>query len=261
MSGRFWVVSYPKSGNTWMRFVLFHIEFARSPANSRELDAFMNSKSPAPPAERFKKSHAHAEALTSAIDDADRVISIVRHPLDVMQSSLNYARLTGEIDEAGEAAWLDAYSAAGGNPMWMDKPFLAGRWADNVESWRRWSRTPILRLTYEDFLADPSAGARALAAFVGRDMSAAHVADCVAATTFDALREFEDRELDEAARRAVPVGRFSAGSRLQSARNGLRFFNTGEAGAWRRRIDRQYAERLWREVATAAEPLGYRLDG
>lgn len=260
MTARTWLVSYPKSGNTWLRFVAFHLTHGRLPRDSVELDRFINSALPPRDGETFKKSHAASGALAPSLGAHDRVIYIVRHPLDVFQSALNYAWLNGEVAESDLSDWMARYAARGGHPPWERAPYSAGTWADNVRSWRDHSAHPVLWISYEESLHDLEAVARRVAGFIGALSDDDSIAACVNDTSFAALRSFEQRELDAAAGAGAPQGRFSSPERLKAAGDGVRFFNRGSIGSWRDVIPRPVAEAAWAVLEPVAFDLGYRLD-
>ena len=106
-----WLVSYPKSGNTWFRFVIFYLFHGRLPSSSSELDIGFNSKLPVRTADWAKKSHAQFDPLKPHLQPTDRIIYVYRHPLDVLQSALNYALLNDEISDGADdrQKWINRY--------------------------------------------------------------------------------------------------------------------------------------------------------
>ena len=257
-----WLVSYPKSGNTWFRFVLFHLQHGRMPESSRELDQQFNSKLPVKPGDRFKKSHATVAGLAEHRVDGDKVIYIVRHPLDVLQSSLNYDILNGDLNpgEAAKDAWIDAYIRAAGIPAWTDEPFNAGTWNANVQGWANQVAGDILVIRYEESLSDPIAGVRACAAFMDIQIADEEVKTCTEATSFGRLRVFEEAEQALARELKTPQGRFSSEARTKAAeQQGIRFFNKGQSGVYRDVLSADQVTRAWETFAGVATSLGYAL--
>jgi len=255
-----WLVSYPKSGNTWFRFVLFHLQHGRMPESSRELDQQFNSKLPVKPGELFKKSHATVAGLAEHRNAGDKVIYIVRHPLDVLQSSLNYDILNGDLrpEKAVKDAWVDAYIRTAGNPAWTGEPFNAGSWNENVRGWMDEAAEDVLVIRYEESLFNPVAGVRACAAFMEVPVTEEEIAACVEATSFDRLRIFEEEEQALARELKTPQGRFSSEARIAVAeQQGVRFFNKGQSGTYRDVLDTDQAARAWDAFADVAVSLGY----
>ena len=265
--GRCFVASYPKSGNTWLRFIIFHLVYRREPESSKELDALVNSSrdgvmvgSRTP----FRKTHARPSAIEPLLSRSTRAIHIVRHPLDVMRSAANYARLTGEGPaeegaalDAWRTRWLEAYARAGGHPLWEDEPYHYGTWAHNTSEWRDLDSVPVLRLRYEDLLQEPAAAIVAVARFLEIDIGPAEIADCVGKTNFHAMRAFETREMQLARELGRPLGRFSQAARLKAAESGVRFFDKGASGSYREAIPAPIAALAWDAMRPVAETLGY----
>ncbi len=256
------LASYPKSGNTWFRFILFHLYYQRMPVNSVELDDFINSKIGERKQVKFKKTHAcfaHAASLGIPISG---VIYIVRHPLDVLQSSLNYALLTGEKPDAIELDtwkrdWIESYVDHLGHPAWRAEPYFSASWAENVTGWLKQDTFPILTLKYEDALVHPNDCVKKIVEFLGLEIDSELIARCVTETSFDRLKEFENAELRKAKEEGKPVGRFSSGARLQMAEQGMRFFNTGKNGSYKQVLPLDLLQKAESAFAPAASAFGY----
>lgn len=256
-TGRTWLVSYPKSGNTWFRFVLFFLAHERMPESSRELDTFMNAKLPPRDAETHKKSHARAERLDAHLKPDDRIVYIYRHPLDVLQSAANYAILNGEIDIAERDAWIDAYISHGGHEAWMGDGINAGSWTENVMGWLGRQERSVHAIRYEAAVADPQTELKRLSEFLGENTSPEFVSRCSHSTSFDALRAFEENEIRTANEQNGSAGRFTVEQRLQALRKGVRFFNKGAAESFRDAMSQSQIERAWSKFGPAAKAIGY----
>lgn len=257
-----WLASYPKSGNTWFRFSLFYLHHGRMPESSRELDAQFNSRLPVRSREVLKKTHAQASALAPEMVDGDKVVYIVRHPLDVLQSSLNYAVLNGEVEGSSDAhrAWIADYIASAGHPPWIGAPYNSGSWNENVSSWTNKPRDKVLVIKYEDALRDTREAVAMVARYLSLDLPEAVISACAEATSFDRLRDFEEKELEAANALNAPQGRFSIAPRLEAAETGIRFFNKGKSGAYRDVLNPAEINAAWSAFESAAAPLGYRPD-
>ncbi len=257
-----WIVSYPKSGNTWFRFILFYLNHGRAPKSSLELDNFMNSRLPPPGGvPRYMKSHAMPENLRRYFPKSIGAIYIYRHPLDVLQSTLNYAVLIGEISEAEKDAWIETYIKAGGYPLWLQDPHNSGTWIENVTSWLNETELPVHYVGYEDTLANPRKAIKDVAGFLNIPVDDKLLDECVDATRFEELKAFEGRELEAAKEAGKPLGRFSTGARVEThSKLGVRFFNKGTAGSWRAAISQDAAERAWERFSEVANRLGYKFD-
>jgi len=258
-----WLVSYPKSGNTWLRFVAFYLLMRRLPETSAELDALTGSwKARGAKARSIRKSHALRNVLEAEMSPGSAVIYLHRHPLGVMQSALNYAVLTGEIppgDKAARDAWVVAYTANRGNPSWFGARNAAGTWTANVEGWLAPRPWPSLVLSYDACLRDEVAMVRRIAKFLRVDRSDDFVTKCASLTTFSALKAFEQDEVDRAAEAGAPQGRFTVTTRKSGIEAGHRFFSSGRADSYRDVFGADELRAAWKAFRDTAKPLGYRL--
>lgn len=242
-----------------MRFVLFYLIHNRLPENSPELDRSFNSKLPSKPDDWAKKSHARFEALRPHLSGSDKIIYIHRHPLDVLQSAYNYARLNGAIGEGEDnrRAWIDSFIENGGEPAWSSHPFMSGKWAENINSWMSHSEYGVCKLSYEESKKSPEKTVATLAKFLDLDPSDKDIEQCVVATSFESLRSFENREIEAASKSGMPLGRFSQPDRLDNLKRGIRFFNQGRSGSFRSFLDDCQISRAWEKFGPVAEKIGY----
>tara|TARA_B100001564_G_C20601409_1_gene652906 strand:- start:610 stop:981 length:372 start_codon:yes stop_codon:yes gene_type:complete len=98
------IVSYPKSGNTWVRFILYELFFKDNSkkTDSRQVEKyipdfhqvfdFKKMKLTLDPVLKEKKIFlkTHFSYQQMHMMSIDRVILIVRNPLDVLASLINY---------------------------------------------------------------------------------------------------------------------------------------------------------------------------
>ncbi len=126
-----WLASYPKSGNTWVRFILSNAIFGpadksidvnrRIPDLHRRLPddrlarAGDGSDDGAPLLAKthFELSDAHPE-----LSRTDRALHIVRNPRDVLLSALNYRRLNGVTEAQLSDRASDTFAAAFQIAVW-----------------------------------------------------------------------------------------------------------------------------------------------
>ena len=154
------LTSYPRSGNTWARFLIGNLVHPQEEVN------FLNVERLVPdmykhsdrtlrnlPRPRILKSHECFDPRYR------RVIYIVRDPRDVAVSNYHW--------EMKKRSMGDAYPIEKFVPRWMASEFsyLArlGSWGDHVTSWlsTREGHRGFLLLRYEDLIADvklPPAG-------------------------------------------------------------------------------------------------------
>jgi hypothetical protein len=232
MSKIVWIASYPKSGNTWVRFLVCNLVFG--PVDSA---ATLNRQAPdihelgaaaePPSAPGFMKTHfPYSTALPLATHTAG-AIYIVRDPADVMLSNYHYGKRSGAAardDASALDRYVDAFIAARGDPRWIKLGM--GNWDDNVRSWLEAEhKFPVLRIRYEDLLTDGIKVAGLLCRALGIAPTAEHVAKAVAAASFESLRRIEEADIN--ARR---VGIFYKPYLHGTIGAGLRFMRSGSSG-------------------------------
>jgi hypothetical protein len=219
------VVSYPKSGSTWVRFVL------AAALSGSEMDFDLvreyvppvgwHRRGPAllPQGGRLVKSHEPYRRLT--LGAATRVIYLVRDGRDVAVSYFHHQRRIG-------AAWpeIDAFAAA-----FLDGQVGSyGAWQNHVAGWlaqrdRHPKRVAVVR--YEDMLVSPVDTLMEVGERLSLGLRAEALAAAVAANTATEMRakEASSRILDTGVRDQHFVRAASAGQWDQalSAATVLRF--------------------------------------
>lgn len=261
------ISSFPRSGNTWARFVVATAILGRRPSSGELDQTTLDLHKPLPPIEDWikapgliMKSHFEPTPLGAALKDflagpaaplgVDRlkVVHIVRNPFDVAISVKRFY----EAPDAQFDAFLRGFFQPG--PL-FPKPFVKwgfGSWHSNAANWLKQAAAPsgeacIVR--YEDLTADPVAGfARIFEAF--SITPKLPIAECVALCAPAALRQAEQAEFASG-----QPGLFTSFRRDKQA--ATRFVNEARAGGYRERLTpaqiRYGVERLG-ELLTA---LGY----
>lgn len=147
------IVSYPRSGNTWTRFLLGNLMHPEEPAT------FLNIERMVPDAEaqsnrylktiprpRFIKTHEYFDHRYP------NVIYIVRDPRDVVISYYHFQRKYGHItDNHPLEDYVNDFVEGRVSRNW-------GNWGENVGSWigARLGSLRFLLLRYEDLVSQPT---------------------------------------------------------------------------------------------------------
>jgi aryl sulfotransferase len=259
-----WLNSYPKSGNTWVRFMIANM--LAGPLETTELlqSIVPDIHDPQSVLERRRWQSQERKVAKSHLSYRDAepfrgatggFIYIVRNPLDVLASSLNFRLLTrpgqaraSEADpERARREYVDAFLGAGGDPVWISVGF--GSWLEHVRSWQgAIRRYRSLQFRYEDLLADPLKAGLAIREFLMLELDDAGVREAVEASGFERMREIERREVAE--RRG---GFF--GSRHRG--NGVWFMNRGSSGGGKAVLTAGEVERAEAVFGDLMEELGY----
>lgn len=238
--GQTMLVSFPRSGNTWVRFVLAALR-AREPSaiTYANLDRFIPDlyQIPLRRLRRWKpevvKSH---EPFSPAYG---RVIYLVRDPRDVLLSYHRYWQKVGQNPEPLEA--FGRWFVFGG-----DRPRF-GTWGEHVGSWLGARRTEedFLLLSYERMVAHPRAVISVLADFLGWSAGTHRLDRIVELTSADRLRVMESDP-----RNVPPYLRKG---------NGIPMVGPATPGRWREELPPETAELVARGWAPLMEDLGYGL--
>jgi hypothetical protein len=234
-----YLVEFPKSGVTWLCFLMANTNLLLSGDETRQVTFFnlhgfipeinvsphLADPMTALPGFRIIKSHAPSNF------EYPRVIYLVRDPRDVMVSFHAFLDQTGwfrgSLDEVidhpefGIGAWTAHVSG----------------WLDNVPSGRSFA---LLR--YEDMLADPGKELRALYRLIGFDLADAMVDRAVERSSIDRMRALE----------AEANSRHPANARME-------FVRKGATGQGRNGLPAASRRRIETVAAPLLERLGYPL--
>ena len=186
------LVSYPRSGNTWTRFLLANLIHPDKAVTLQDIEyiipdtpgvskKFLKSI----PRPRLLKSHQYFDPRYK------KVIYIVRDPRDVALSHHRDARKYGRIDDDYPIdRWVTAFVAGEVSGL--------GSWAENVLSWltTRYSNPAFLLLRYEDMKAETARELARVASFLGIDATPERLAQAVERSSADRMRKLEKTEGD-----------------------------------------------------------------
>lgn len=188
------IYSFPKSGNTWMR----HIISALYPDELSDLSCIpdchqgpvLDATAVAVPKfgpAGFYKAHLASPLINSGGSQIDNAafICIIRHPLDVFLSYLNFLRKEVGGTKTASMTHIPVESAvqtieSGEVDLYLSAFILygtlqptfqaAGSWFRNVESWQAAAKAgqkPVFIIKYEDLLAGSEGAYADLADFLG----------------------------------------------------------------------------------------------
>lgn len=254
-----WIVSYPKSGNTWVRFLICNLAFgpqdSAAALNNLAPDIHELSAAPDPPTSPvFIKTHFPYSAALPLAAHTAAAIYVVRDPADVMLSNYHYSKRSGGPGSDPHAAlqqYVDQYLEARGDPRWIKSRM--GAWDEHVLSWLGSKYPfPVLPIRYEDLLANTHAGARQICSFLGLERSDAEIQSAVSNASFERMRQIEEADI-----RARKVGIFYKPYLQQSIDAGLRFMRAGKAGEAAQVLTPDQRERALNTFGAVMHHLGY----
>lgn len=257
--GLFWLASYPKSGNTWLRFMLYAYLFGPPGASievaQRIPDLHRSVPGQLPPGDpELIKTHLMLSDQHPRLGETAGAIHIIRNPRDVALSALNYRKLTGEGARAfTETGYLKGFIRTGGDPDWQRLGF--GTWGMHARSWRTTDRFPVLALRYEDLKADPAAGLRSMIGFLKLDLDEDRLKQALKASSFDAMRAMEIREKAKPTKDAHNKRLFVGDTK--AARKGVFFVNKGASGQSLATVSPKIEEAFTNAFAQPMREFGY----
>ena len=204
-----YIAAFPKSGITYLNFMLFHVLFDR-PQDARLIDSDYIfdvheslARVPQPGAEpRYAKIHFAYGAGLPLRDRAARAVYLLRDPIDVMMSVWDFKHLIGEdgLLEASEqehAAQFQRFCQHWVTTGGLVYPW-AGSWRDNVSSWLDQTQLPVLVVHYERLKQQPFAELKRVVNFLGREASDQRLAAAVEAGKPENMRRLESEEINNA---------------------------------------------------------------
>lgn len=248
LPGDIFIVSYPKSGNTWTRFLLGNLIYENEPitfanVEDRVPSLYLYSSRKLKKLPRILKSHDCFDPRYKT------VIYIVRDPRDVLVSAYHYAHKLkilpeGQPVEEFLPGLLDGTFRSGVrglvDPRW-------GSWHDNVASWlaMRHNRKFLL-LRYEDMLEDPERELVKIAEFLGIPSTPERLARAVKLSSAEHMRELEKKQS-------------SLWTLTKDTRSDIAFVRKARSGTWESELSPAAVEKIEAAWGPLMRTLGYKL--
>jgi hypothetical protein len=236
------IVSYPRSGNTWTRFLvanLVHPEQQITFANIERLipdcEAMSSRYVKKVPRPRIIKSHQCFDTRYK------RVIYMARDPRDVVVSQYHFQRKRNLIADQFPLSEFVGRFLAG-------QTCFYGSWGEHVASWlaTRHGQPGFLLLRYEDMLDNTARELSKIDSFLGLTTSPHLIMQAVERSSVDTMRQLEK----------LQAQLFTS---TKNTRQDIPFVRKASAGGWRSELPEEYArqiEEAWRDVM---QRLGYEM--
>jgi Sulfotransferase domain len=238
------IVSYPRSGNTWTRFLIANLLFAGQPVSFANIERLIPDAEAQSsrymkrvPGPRVIKSHQYFDHRYP------KVLYITRDPRDVAVSYYNFSRKYRHIadDYPLEQYVHDLVTGTLLSSGW-------GTWAENVGTWvaARNGRPTFLLLRYEDLIANTQTELAKVARFFGLDASPGELSRAIENSSADHLRELEKKE------GGVWVT-------TKDKRSDIPFIGNAAAGKWKSVLPGAAVEEIESAWGNTMAQLGYEL--
>lgn len=243
--------AFPKSGVTYLNFLMFHCLFPDDAANLGDLEkrfvidihAYPQAPFAYPKGPQIIKSHYPYRPGLPFIDRTCRAIYLIRHPVDVMASAWDYGRflcaetLPSVSFRAHARAWLESGGAAFNT---------FGTWVDHVRSWLGQTAIPVLLVHYEALVDRPQAELARILDFLEFDVPDELQAKAIAGSSMAAMSRLEEDEVKN-----LRNGVFYRQELAPGYATGRRFINKGYRDSYRKLLTDE--ERMLADQTFAAE--------
>jgi hypothetical protein len=236
------LVSFPKSGNTWARFQIGNLLSPNKPVTFENIHAVVPDPEATPkrdldrvPRPRVIKSHECFEPRYP------RIIYLVRDPRDVVVSQYHYHRKCRKIEDGYP---MDKFVAR----------FLAGQtcphgsWGENVGSWlmARRSDPRFLLVRYEDMISEGPRELGRISSFLGLASTQDAVSRAAERSSADRMRKMEKAQADLC-------------TLTKDSRQDLPFVRAAGSGGWSKNLSEQNVADIETAWAPLMRYLGYPL--
>src|SRR5690348_7935150 len=181
------IVSFPKSGNTWTRFLIANLVYPEANPDFTNInllipdpEALSKRRLSSLPRPRIIKSHQYFDPRYK------KVIYIVRDPRDVALSQYHFHRKRRVIEDDFPIERFVTHFIAG-----ETCPY--GSWGENVSSWMAtMGKSPnFLMVRYEDLIRSTTAELARVAHFLKLDASPERLARAATLSSADNMRKLE----------------------------------------------------------------------
>jgi hypothetical protein len=238
------IVSYPRSGNTWTRFLIANLLHPTEPvtfANIERLipdaEAQSSRYMKSIPSPRVIKSHQYFDHRYP------KVIYIVRDPRDVVLSYYDFARKYRYVADGFPIEKYVSDFVAGrlGSSGW-------GTWKENVGSWisARHGDRNFLLLRYEDMIRNAFVEIEKIATFLGVETTQDGLRAAIELSSAERMRELEKSQGGEWVS-------------TKNKRSDIPFVRTAESGQWRSKLTSSSVAEIEGGCGSLMATLGYEL--
>ena len=192
------ITSYPKSGNTWLRFIIFELYFGHrnTQINSKNIEEFIPgiNKDSLQKIEDNKHSYktvffkSHYSYPQMKEFKLGKILLIIRNPLEVLSSLINYYKIPkSNIDECvNQFCKFHTLN-------FIKKKFNFPSWSEHLDSWKN-SNEDILLFTYNQLIDNFEFNIKKIINFCEIDFDGKKIDLVKNKTNFYSLKNLEEYE-------------------------------------------------------------------
>ncbi len=236
------LVSFPKSGNTWTRFLIANLVHPEEKVGFENIHRLVPDPFATAKREFDRMSRPRIIKSHECFDPRyPRVMYIVRDPRDVVISQYHYHRKCNKIEDGYPMEkFVDRFVAGDTCPH--------GSWGENVGTWlmARNHHPQFLLLKYEDLMADPHREMARIASFMGINADAKSIAEAVERSSAEKMRKLEKAQADQC-------------GLTKQTRKDMAFVRAAKSGGWQNDLPEHLVAKIedaWPNLMTS---LGYKL--
>jgi len=239
------IVSYPRSGNTWARFLIGNLLYPKTQVSFANVESlipaihlFPDRRLRAMPRPRVLKSHEYFDPRYK------RVVYFVRDPRDVAVSVYYYSIKRRDIPDTMP---LDEFI-----PRFVGGEFFEdfGTWEEHVQSWQatRNGKNGFVCIRYEEMLTKPMDMMANIASALRLEFTTKALAGAVELSSAARMKDLEKEQ--------------SADWKLtRSTRQDVPFVREAKSGGWKSKLSMTAVLTIERKWGTTMKDLGYQLAG
>lgn len=240
----FYIVSFPKSGNTWIRIILTNI---LNPQNKegvflKEIQSFIPDFHDKNQIKSYFKNNIYFDDLDfkfikthnrySKFFRKKNIIYIVRDGRDVYNSYYHYLNARSNKNLTLKNI--------------IQTPDEFGYWSDHVKNWIDGEKGKFFIIRYEDLLNDPEKYISQLLQFIGLNISNKELSLAIEKSSFDRLTKMED------------VKGVQYKNKLKDKKS--KFFREGKSKGWQKSFSKNDLNEFNKLNNQAMELFGYYKD-
>lgn len=250
-NGDVYLVGFPKSGNTWLRFLIGNYlsegkcNFVNSheffPGLSEHTELCNNLRSPRFMSTHFSYRTFNRFARRYDVDNSKnvKVVFLVRDGRDVAVSYYYHLIKNGKINKSLPFHdFIVRFENGDFNPF--------ENWSTYVTKWVKHGPESFnfMITRYRDLLADARASLTRILEFAELPVDGSRLNIAVAASTFEKMKKLEEEGKDKH-------------FRLKNSDANLMFVRSGRSGNWSKEFDRRSLEAFYKTNKRALVELGY----